>query len=101
MWIGRKIICGGLVNVCEVAAASAGDANLLSHSVIVFEQENSTPALARLNRAEKPGSASANHDYVPLLHQHLALAFYQIKFVMSASEENVRRFLFQEHLFIG
>src|ERR1700757_5079371 len=65
---GEEIIRGGM-HVSEIAAAAAGDQNLLADSIGTFQHQHAPPALAGLNGAHQASSAaSKNDDVVFLVH---------------------------------
>jgi hypothetical protein len=57
------------VNVGEIAAASPGNQNLLSNSIGMFEQGNTTAAFAGFDRAEEPRGATTENQSVKSAHQ--------------------------------
>jgi hypothetical protein len=56
------------MDVGEVAAPAARDANLLADSVRVFQYYDPTPAPARFGRAKHPGRAAS--DYYDIIFAH-------------------------------
>src|SRR3546814_12910143 len=61
------------MQVSEVAAAAAGDADLLARGRRVVEQQHLAPALARDAGAEQPGAAGAEDDGVVGLGCHYSI----------------------------
>lgn len=55
-------IVGTNTNVREVAAASAGDQDLASDFLVMFEDSDATSPLGRLRGAHESGGATADHD---------------------------------------
>ena len=53
-----------------VAAAFAGDAQLLAEHFVRLEQHNMKPALRRRERAHGPGRTAADHDYISFQQSH-------------------------------
>jgi len=58
----REEVLSARVNVGEVAAATAGDSDLLARLFGVVDDEDTPPSPARRQRAEKAGAARANDD---------------------------------------
>jgi hypothetical protein len=52
------------VQIGEIAAAAAGDQNLLSNSIRAFKQQNATPSLPSFNGAHQASSAGSEDDDV-------------------------------------
>ena len=67
MRILRQEVGRTRVNIGEVAAATAGDANLLADGFAMIKQRDFAPALTSTRRAEQTGSASADDDCVEVL----------------------------------
>ena len=67
--IARKIVGRTCVAVREVAAAAAGDADLLADDGVVLDQENAAAALAGLRRAHHARGAGADDDYIVFRNQ--------------------------------
>ena len=66
-------ICGQVVRRCcvqigEVGAAAAGNADLLRHFRSAFQHQHPPPAFVRLRRAHKTGRAGPDDDDVKILH---------------------------------
>ena len=69
MWIGRKKVFRAGVEVGEIAAATAGDQDLLADSIRAFKQQDPPAPLARFHGTHQAGSArSENDDVVSLIH---------------------------------
>src|SRR5271157_2278026 len=67
--VSRKKILGASVQVGEIAAAAAGDKDLLPDSIGALEQETATAALPGFDGTHQTGSArSENDDVVFLIH---------------------------------
>jgi hypothetical protein len=66
-WISADEVLCARVNIGEITAASAGNSNLLSNSLIAFEDGNGSPALPGLDRAHEPCCSSTDNHYV-ILH---------------------------------
>ena len=62
MKIGRKEIFVGGMNVGEIAAAAAGNTDLLTDAVVVFDYEDRPPSFAGFYGAHKPGRTGAYDD---------------------------------------
>jgi len=72
VWIGRKKVLWARVQVGEVAAAAAGDQNLLADSVRAFEYQDAPAPLPGFNGTHQAsGSGSENNDVVFLIHAGL------------------------------
>ena len=67
MRIGREEILGLAVEVGEVAAAAAGDENLLAQAVGVFEHGDAASALAGLDGAHQARCAAAENQCVEVM----------------------------------
>jgi hypothetical protein len=65
-WISADEVLCARVNIGEIAAASAGNSNLLSDGFIALEDGNGSPAFPGLDRAHEPRSSSADNHYVVL-----------------------------------
>src|SRR6185369_16943843 len=76
MRIGREEAVGRGVDIGEVAAAAAGDQDLLSRPLRMVDQQHPPSALPRDRRAHQPRPARAEHDRVegPGLNARHALA---------------------------
>ena len=59
---------GAAVDVGEVAAPAAGDADLLAHFGRVVEQQHAQAALPGDAGTEQPGGARAQHDDIEFMH---------------------------------
>jgi len=57
------------MNVCEIAAAAAGDEDFLADAVGVLEDGDAAAALARFDGAQQAGSAAADYQNVEYLRQ--------------------------------
>ncbi len=64
MRIRREEILGLAVKVGEIAAAAAGDENLLAQAVGVFEDGDTASALAGFDGAHQAGRAAAENQCV-------------------------------------
>ena len=62
MRILRKEICWRRVDIGEVAAATAGDADFFAELVIMVEQQHRFAALARVGCAHHAGRTGADDD---------------------------------------
>jgi hypothetical protein len=60
----REEVLSARVDVGEVAAAAAGDADFLAGLPCVVDDENAAPSPARRQRAEETGAARAENDRV-------------------------------------
>ena len=67
MRIGREEIFGLAVEVGEVAAAAAGDEDLLADAVGVFEHRDAAAALAGFDGAHQTGGAAAENQCVEMM----------------------------------
>src|SRR5206468_12008533 len=70
VWIGGKKVLRVRVDISEVATPAARDGDFLSDSIRMFQNQDSTPALAGFNRTKKTGGSSANHDDIPFQHRY-------------------------------
>jgi hypothetical protein len=57
------------MHVGEIAAAAAGDQNLLADTFGAFEDNNAAATLSRFDAAHQPGSATSKDDDVVLIHE--------------------------------
>ncbi len=65
---GKKILRAG-VQIGEIAAAAAGDQDLLPDSIRAFEHQHTASALAGFDGTHQPGStASENDDVIVLIN---------------------------------
>ena len=60
--ICRKKVGGVRMNISEVAAAAAGDRDLLADSIGVLQDQNLASAFACFNRAKQTRSATADDN---------------------------------------
>src|SRR5580658_11380667 len=71
---GKKILRAG-VEVGEIAAAAAGDQNLLADAIRAFQYQHTAATLAGFDGTHQPGSAgSENDDVVFPIHAEVSLA---------------------------
>ena len=56
--------------ICHIAAALAGDAQLLAEHLVRLEQHDAQPALRRCERTHGPGRTAADHDYISFQRFH-------------------------------
>ena len=68
--IRRKEIFRLAVNVGEVAAAAAGDEDLLARAIGVLEDGDAASALARFDGAHQSGGAGTKNDCVEAMRGH-------------------------------
>jgi hypothetical protein len=52
------------MQVSEIAAAAAGDQNLLADSIGTFQNQHAPPALAGLNGAHQARRASSENEHI-------------------------------------
>jgi hypothetical protein len=62
--VARQVVGDAHVQVGEVAAAAAGDADLLGELGGVVDDQHAAPALAGFGGAHHAGGAGADHDHV-------------------------------------
>ena len=55
------------MDICEIAASAAGDQDFLSETVRMFEDCNTSSALARLDCAHQTGGTAAKNQRVESL----------------------------------
>jgi len=67
MRVGREKIVRARMQVGEIAAASAGDQDLLADAVGTFQHEDAAPALARFYGAHQARCARSENNYVVIL----------------------------------
>jgi hypothetical protein len=67
VWIGGKEAFGPRVEIGEVAAASAGDEDLLADAVGVVEDKDAASAAAGLEGAHQTGGSGPEDEHVCLL----------------------------------
>jgi hypothetical protein len=67
MGIGREKIFGSAVEVGEIAAASAGDEDLLAETVGVFEDCDAASALAGFDGTHQTCRAAAENQCVEMM----------------------------------
>ncbi len=65
----RQEVCRTGADVGEVAAAAAGDADLLAQQMVVLDQQHAAAALSGLRCAHHAGGAGADDDDVEFGHQ--------------------------------
>ena len=65
----RQKAAGVAIAIGKVAAAAAGDADLLGHLVGVVEQQHAQASLAGDAGAQQTGRARPQHDDVELMHE--------------------------------
>ena len=68
MGVGGQIAVGRGVDVGEIAAATAGNEDLLAHLIGMIDQQHAPAPLARYRRAHHPRRACAQDDRVPISH---------------------------------
>jgi hypothetical protein len=56
------------MDIGEVAAPAARDANLLTDSIRVFQHQDSAPAPARFSRAKETGCSGSNYYDITFAH---------------------------------
>jgi hypothetical protein len=64
MFICAEEILGAAVDVCEIAAAAAGDEDFLSDAIGAFDDGDAPTALASFGSAEKPCGTGAEDESV-------------------------------------
>ncbi len=62
-------IFGLAIDICEIAAASAGDQDFLADAIGMFEHRDTAPAFACLNRAQESRGAAAENQGVKFVNQ--------------------------------
>lgn len=68
MRVGGDEVVGARVHIGEIAAAAAGDGDLLADLFGVFEYDYAAPAFAGLDRAEQTRCAAADNNHVCPMH---------------------------------
>ena len=66
--IGGNEVVGTGVEIGEVAAAAAGNGNLLSDAIRMLKHDDLAASFSRFDGAEKTGCPAANHNDVCLSH---------------------------------
>ena len=86
--VAGEIILGSGVDVREIAAATAGNQYLLSGAIIVLDEENGAPALARLDGTHQTRRASTQDDNV-VIHRCTGALKVAHNLVVVVSEPDV------------
>jgi len=62
-------LLGLAIDICEIAAASAGDQDFLADAIGMLEHGDTPPAFAGFNRTEKSRGATAENKSVKFVNQ--------------------------------